>query len=119
MSFNALDEVAMEQDMVTIFVDDGRPIRVDLTGASTAEQCNERLRAAGVRGDVRVLTREEAEVAAREREAANAEHARREAEARIWRDAVRAKVRDGRWNELTPEEQNWILSALEADYGDE
>lgn len=38
---------------------------------------------------------------------------------RRWRDAVREKVRDGRWSEIKPDEQRWILSALEADYGDE
>jgi hypothetical protein len=46
------------------------------------------------------------------------EHARRAEEVRRWRENVRAKVREGRLGELTPEERGWILSALEADSPD-
>lgn len=63
--------------------------------------------------------RRASESAVMKQEALRASERQREAEASRWRDAVREKVRDGRWSEIKPDEQRWILSALEADYGDE
>lgn len=37
---------------------------------------------------------------------------------RAWREAVMAKVREGRWDELSPAERGLILSALAAECPD-
>jgi hypothetical protein len=97
---------------------DGTATRVDMTGVASAEQANAILRRGGI-VEVAVLTHKEAETASRQHEAAMAEAARLELGASLWRDVVRSKVRDGRWTEIKPDEQRWILSALEADCGGE
>ena len=110
---------AMSHMTVTV---NGAQTIVDMAGATTAEQANQRLADAGLGGSVRVLMSEEIDAISREQEARIAVWRQQQEELRRWHEALASKLRfseASRSVELTRQEAEALLNGLEADYSDE